>query len=75
MCRDGRTLAIISCEKGAIYDPDLNSCKITFDYSKYCCSPSALLERLRTHKVLTKDQCFYLNYYKFSVKSYVLDVY
>ena len=30
-----------------------------------------LHERLRTHKVLTKDQCFYLNYHKFSIKSYV----
>ena len=28
-----------------------------------------------THKVFTKDQCFYLNYHKFSIKSYVLDVY
>ena len=36
---------------------------------------SALRERLRTHKVFTKDQCFYLNYRKFSIKSYVLDVY
>ena len=35
----------------------------------------ALRERLRTHKVLTKDRCFYLNYHKFSIKSYVLDVY
>ena len=34
-----------------------------------------LRERLRTHKVFTKDQCFYLNYHKFSRKSYVLDVY
>ena len=34
-----------------------------------------LRERLRTHKVFTKDQCFYLNYRKFSIKSYVLDVY
>ena len=34
-----------------------------------------LRERLRTHKVLTKDQHFYLNYNKFSIKSYVLDVY
>ena len=32
-------------------------------------------ERLRTHKVFTIDQCFYLNYHKFSIKSYVLDVY
>ena len=36
---------------------------------------SALRERLRTHKFFTKDQCFYLNYHKFSIKSYVLDVY
>ena len=35
----------------------------------------ALRERLRTHKVFQKDQCFYLNYHKFSIKSYVLDVY
>ena len=35
----------------------------------------ALRERLRTHKVFTKDQCFYFNYHKFSIKSYVLDVY
>ena len=35
----------------------------------------SLLERLRTHKVFTKDQRFYLNYHKFSIKSYVLDVY
>ena len=34
-----------------------------------------LRERLRTHKVFTKDQCFYLNYHKFSIKSYVLGVY
>ena len=34
-----------------------------------------LRERLRTHKVFTKYQCFYLNYHKFSIKSYVLDVY
>ena len=35
----------------------------------------SLRERLRTHKVFTKDQCFYLNYHKFSIKSFVLDVY
>ena len=34
-----------------------------------------LRERLRTYKVFTKDQCFYLNYLKFSIESYVLDVY
>ena len=34
-----------------------------------------LRERLRTHKVFTKDQRFYLNYHKFSIKSYVVDVY
>ena len=35
----------------------------------------SLRERLRAHKVFTKDQCFYLNYHKFSIKSFVLDVY
>ena len=34
-----------------------------------------LRERLRTHKIFTKDRSFYLNYHKFSIKSYVLDVY
>ena len=34
-----------------------------------------LRERLRTHKFFTKDKCFYLIYHKFSIKSYVLDVY
>ena len=38
-------------------------------------SCSSLRECLRTHKVFTKDQCFYLNYHKFSIKSYVVDVY
>ena len=38
-------------------------------------SKSTLRERLRTHKVFTKIQCFYLNYHKFSIKSYVLNVY
>ena len=31
----------------------------------------ALRERLRTLKVFTKDQCFYIYYHKFSIKSYV----
>ena len=35
----------------------------------------ALRERLDTHKIFTKDQCFHLHYHKFSIKSYVLDVY
>ena len=35
----------------------------------------SLHESLRTHKVFTKYHCFYLNYHKFSIKSYVLDVY
>ena len=34
-----------------------------------------LRKRLRTHKVFTKDHCFYLNCHKFSIRSYVLDVY
>ena len=33
-----------------------------------------LRERLHTHILFTKDQSFYLNYHKFSIKSYVLDV-
>ena len=36
---------------------------------------TSLRERLRTYKVFTKDQWFNLNYHKFSIKSYVLDVY
>ena len=35
----------------------------------------SLRERLHTHKVFTTDQCFYLYYHKFYIKSYVLDVY
>ena len=38
-------------------------------------SAVSLRESLRTHKVYTKDQCFNLNYYKISVKSYVVAVY
>ena len=37
-----------------------------------------LHERLRTHKVFfykKNTQCFHLDYHKFSIKSYVLDVY
>ena len=36
---------------------------------------SSLRERLRTHKVFTKDQYIYLNYHEISIKSYVVDVY
>ena len=36
---------------------------------------TTLRERLHTHKVFTKGQCFNLKYCKFSIKSYVLDVY
>ena len=43
---------------------------------KYKKGNYSLRERLRTHKVFTKKkQPFYLNYHKFSIKSYVLDVY
>ena len=35
----------------------------------------SLRERLRIHKDFTKDHYFYINYHKFSIKSYVLDVY
>ena len=42
---------------------------------------TSLRERLRTHKVFTKDKIvhvvgfFFLDYHKFSIKSFVLDVY
>ena len=36
---------------------------------------STLCERLCTHKVFIKYQRFNLNYHKFSIKSYVVDVY
>ena len=39
------------------------------------CLVCPLRERLSTPKVFTKDKCFYLYYHKFSIKSYVLDVY
>ena len=39
------------------------------------CDNSLVRERLRTHKVFTKDQCFNPKYHKFSIKSYVLDAY
>ena len=42
---------------------------------KILSSQITLRERLRTHKGFTKDQCFYLNYNNFSIKSYVLGVY
>ena len=46
------------------------------DYCKvFCYQKITLRERLRTHKVFTKDQCLYFNYHQFSIKSYVLDVY
>ena len=50
------------------------------DTGSDCASSWSLLfftlrEHLNTHKVFTKDQCFYLNYHKFSIKSCVLDVY
>ena len=32
-------------------------------------------KRLCTHKVFIKDQRFNLSYHKFSIKSYVVDVY
>ena len=34
-----------------------------------------LRDCLRTHEVFPKYQCFYFNYHKFSIKSYVVDVY
>ena len=44
-------------------------------FSHGCKNDYALRERLRTHKVFKKRPVFYLNYHKFSIKSYVLDVY
>ena len=52
----------------------LNSMQLGREFKHLPRDPS-LRERLGTHKVFTKDQCFYLNYHKFSIKSYVLDVY
>ena len=60
--------------------------KALSDFNKACfllcfsmllvlCQLPSLRERLRSHKVFTKDQYFYINYHKFSIKSYVLDVY
>ena len=45
------------------------------DITAYCYGNYPLRECLRTHTVFTKDHSFYLNYHKFSIKSYVLDVY
>ena len=41
----------------------------------FSASAIPLRDCLRTHKVFTKDQCFYLNYHVFSIKSYVVGVY
>ena len=54
--------------------------KIAFYWSQCYVADSitgnSLRERLRTHKVFTKkQQFFYLDYQKFSLKSYVVDVY
>ena len=60
-----------------MFEPVLGHC-LPFTLSKENLIPEInvpLRERLRTHKVFTKDLCFYLNYHKFSIKSYVLDVY
>ena len=60
---------------------DVAMCDLLHDVETIIISPSltdncnSLRERLRTHKVFTKDQCFYLNYHKFYIKSYVVDVY
>ena len=43
-------------------------------YLKVKCE-NTLREHLRIDKVFRKKQCFYLNYHKLSIKSYVLDVY
>ena len=57
-----------------VYDPRSSNVKSVFDCRLFGVITS-LRERLRTHKVFTKDQCFYLYYHEFSIKSYVLDVY
>ena len=44
-------------------DEVLTHARFSYQYS--------LRERFRTHKVFTKDQCFYLNNHKFSIRSYV----
>ena len=56
----------------ACADNELLSSCVPFSENSF---DSTLRERLRTHKVFTKDQSFYLNYRKFFIKSYVLDVY
>ena len=35
VCRDGRTIDVRQCGRGAIYDEASGSCKLTFDFSKY----------------------------------------
>ena len=54
-------------------DVPVMSCLPTLNFFRK--RDNSLDEHLRTHKVLTKDQCFNLNYHKFSIKSYVLDVF
>ena len=49
--------------------------KYRYVHQTETCITQTLRERLRAHKVFTKDQFFYLNYHKFSITSYVLDVY
>ena len=56
-----------SGKKGTVNKTNLKDRKIL--------NREALRERLRTHKVFKKDQWFYINYHKFSIKSYVLDLY
>ena len=48
---------------------------IVFDKAIFRFLSVSLRERLRTYIVFTKDQCFDLHFHKFSIKSYVLDVY
>ena len=79
-------LASLSCTKSNIAIANLNKIFVKNSKNDHLNHPTlfplctvredpSLRERLRTHKVFTKDRCFYLNYHKFSIKSYVLDVY
>ena len=57
------------------YGAPMATSKCITEMGKVHRATMSLRERLRTHKVSTKDQRFYLNYNKFSIKSYVLNVY
>ena len=33
VCRDGRTVDVVKCDRGAFYDPELG-CRLSFDFSE-----------------------------------------